>query len=212
MEEMTSQLRNRMWDSDAEYHAYTFLKKILNTDSYELFPHVVLRDVFKDLDIAIRDLHVDFLVVTKKGNPVLGIEINGPHHQNNKSFKARDAIKQELFSAHSLPLVFIPIREISDVEDDDLKSEDDSKNEYIQKLETIITDFITPYCYHISIPAYCDKCTQMMDFYYNNKQNFKNNHKSNKFYMCNNCKSDDNPEKPFTKDAMDIKLPFRLNK
>lgn len=64
MEEMTSQLRNRMWDSDAEYHAYTFLKKILNTDSYELFPHVVLRDVFKDLDIAIRDLHVDFLVVT----------------------------------------------------------------------------------------------------------------------------------------------------
>ncbi|MGN0307115.1 MAG: DUF2726 domain-containing protein [Lachnospiraceae bacterium] len=211
MGERKIQLKKRVWDSNEELYTYNFLKSLINEEAYKLFPHIVLRDIFDNLEVPTRDYHIDFLITNKVGNPILGIEINGPHHQNNLAFKAKDAEKQFLFSEHSIPLVFIPICEIYDKRIDDIE-----ESEYIRRLEKVILDFIAPFYYHISIPHYCPKCFNMMEFYYNNTSNKKqayinDSHKSNKFYMCSNCKSDEDNDKPYCIDSQDVMLPFKSN-
>lgn len=145
-------IQNAIWDSKAEYYAYRFLKQHLNSEFYEIHPHIVLRDIFKDLDEEIKNQHIDLLITTNLGDPVLGIEINGNQHQNNKKIKAKDQRKQLLFSSISVPLIFIPLAEIPKY---DKKMYDEK---YLLQLEDMLKTFLKPFCYHISIPVYCSKC------------------------------------------------------
>lgn len=132
------------------------------------------------------------------GEPILGIEINGSQHQNNKKIKAKDEIKQNLFSSNSIPLIFIPLGEIPKY------SQEEYREKYITELEDMIRVFLKPFCYHISIPAYCPNCGKIMEFYYNSKY-------AGKFYLCNICKKpDSNEEKPLTIDYSKIPLPFNF--
>lgn len=192
---------NWIWDSKAEYYTYRFLKQHLNSESYEIYPHIVLRDIFDELDEEFKHLHIDLLITTKLGQPLLGIEVNGNQHQNNKKIKFKDEIKQKLFSSLSIPLIFIPLGEIKKY------TNKDDIEEYIQNLENMIQKFLSPFDYHISIPAYCPKCGKIMDFYYNSGY-------TGKFYSCDTCKKtgSDNVEKPLTVDHSLIPLLFNFNK
>ncbi|AMN34803.1 DUF2726 domain-containing protein [Clostridium perfringens] len=57
--------------------------------------------------------HVDIVLVDSIwGNPLIGIEIDGITHKNEEQI-LRDTFKDAIFSENNIPLIRIPINEIS---------------------------------------------------------------------------------------------------
>lgn len=118
------------WDSNSERIAYTNIKKYieqykneLNLGDYkvELIPHVSFREIFKSSNKKYEKenleklsmYHVDMVLVDSIwGDPLIGIEIDGITHKNEEQI-LRDTFKDSIFSKNNIPLIRIPINEIS---------------------------------------------------------------------------------------------------
>lgn len=168
-----------LWDSNAETISYEILKKLINTDDYNISPHTSLKDIFSAEQKELwSDYHVDFLITDRKGLPVLGIEISGIEHWNNKDTINHDEIKKQLFFEHSVPLIIIPLAELSNY------SKETYGDKYKDELNCMISVHLSHLFYNTSYPAYCWKCYQKLAYRY------RLDH-SGAFYCCINkeCKN-----------------------
>lgn len=102
----------RYFFSQAENKFYQALEPVAGRMGYVVFSKVGLKDIFVDAQGASRAqsnyydrLHVDYLLVSKSDyQPVLGIELNGPSHENNEQ-QYRDSKKKAVFKAARIPLL-----------------------------------------------------------------------------------------------------------
>lgn len=88
----------------------------------QLFAKVNLADIIKPLSGKIGDRnqidkkHVDFLICRlEDGMPMIGIELDDASHNNPERFKG-DMIKNDVFAASGLPLLRLPVAEMSQLE------------------------------------------------------------------------------------------------
>lgn len=184
-----------IWDSIAEETAYKILLKKINLDYYQINKHVALREIFKSQEKELwSGWHIDFIVADQKGCPVLGIEINGIEHWNNPKCKEKDKMKRSLFEDGGIPLVCIPLPELP------AYTVEEYKTEYEKALEMLIDQFLMPYNYKTSYPAYCKLCKKQLAY------KFQKNYTAS-FYCCTNkeckCKTisaEDVPHILFTKE------------
>lgn len=168
----------RSWDSSAEERAYKILSEKINLEYYQLNKHVALKDIFVSLKREQwTEYHIDFMVEDKNGYPVLGIEINGIEHWNKLQNIEKDKMKKVLFAKHGIPLICIPLPELPDY------TKEEYKIEYEKALERLINQFLIPFQYRTSYPAYCHQCGFQL------AQKFKKDYEG-AFYCCTNneCK------------------------
>lgn len=164
------------WDSIAEETAYKILSRKINLEFYQINKHVSLRDIFiSSQKEKWTGWHIDFLIVDQKEYPVLGIEINGIEHWNNSKCKEKDKMKRRLFESGGIPLVCIPLPEIQTY------TKEEYKTKYEKALEKLIDQFLTPYLYKTSYPAYCRLCGRQLTY------KFQKSHEAS-FYCCTNEK------------------------
>lgn len=166
------------WDSIAEKTAYEILAKKINSEYYQINKHVTLRDIFKyPQNEKWTGWHIDFIIVDLKGYPMLGIEINGIEHWNNSKCKEKDKMKRSLFESVGIPLVCIPLPELP------AYTKEEYKTKYEKALETLIDQFLMPYHYKTSYPAYCHLCGEQLIY------KFQKSYAAS-FYCCANkeCK------------------------
>lgn len=98
---------------------FAALEETLDGTPYRVFPNVRLNDLFRITTDAqrgavyarLRDKHVDFLIVhSREGHrPLLGIELDGLSHRNEKQ-QHRDAVKDVAFRSAGLPLLRLTSR------------------------------------------------------------------------------------------------------
>lgn len=146
----------RFWHSIAEQRSYNILLDFLNFKDYRLIPHVHLKDIFiSDEKQEWSDYHIDFLVIDKwNGNPVLGIEINGIKHYNNKEYRDRDYQKRILFTSNDIPLIFVPLGELPNFSDKEYKEN------YDIELAKLLKKVLLPYTLFPMYPNYCRCCNK----------------------------------------------------
>lgn len=98
--------------SRAEREFYETLCQALPME-YLIFPNVRLQDLFtisatgkerQGVYARFQDKHVDFLILDSQYRPLIGIELDGPSHDNAKQ-QYRDAVKDTLFTSAGLPLL-----------------------------------------------------------------------------------------------------------
>lgn len=164
----------RLWDSSAEECSYEILKELINLNNYNIFQHVCLKDIFPAaIDDIWANYSIDFIITDKKGLPVLGIEINGMKHWNNSETRKHDKIKKELFFNAAIPLICIPISEMTNY------SNDEYAVKYKKELRLLLINYLTPFYYKSTYPVYCWECNTQ------NQYKYKNDCTSS-FYCCEN--------------------------
>lgn len=162
----------KVWDSSAEEIAYEILKKRINAEKYQISKHIALKEIFKsEKKEAWMGWHIDFLIEDAKGYPILGIEINGIKHWNDLERKERDKKEKILFAQAGIPLVCIPLAELPTYTVEEYKSK------YKDALENLMVQYLYPFYYRTSYPAYCYKCGQQLEY------RFRNNY-TGSFYCC----------------------------
>lgn len=150
-----------LWDSKAESLSYEILKELINIEHYNINVHISLKDIFPtETKQPWSDYHIDFLVTDKKGLPVLGIEISGIRHWNNKDLIEHDVAKKRLFSEHAIPLIIIPLGELNNY------SKESYAGNYNAELKSMISVHLAHLFYNTSYPAYCWKCNQQYSYRY----------------------------------------------
>ncbi|MCM1125016.1 MAG: DUF2726 domain-containing protein [Lachnospiraceae bacterium] len=163
-----------MWDSIAEATAYEILTRKINLEHYQINKHVAVKEIFKSSKKELwSEWHIDFIIADQKSYPVLGIEINGIEHWNNPKCNEKDKIKKHLFESNGIPLVCIPLPELP------VFTKEEYKTEYEKALETLIDNFLMPYNYKTSYPAYCFLCGRQLTY------RFQKNY-TTAFYCCLN--------------------------
>lgn len=136
-----------IWDSQVEELCFHILKEFINLDGYDIMCHVHLSDIFCcEEKQEWCNYHVDFLITDKRGYPVLAIEINGPEHLNNADVKNHEKIKKLLFEEYNIPIILIPITEISYCEM--------VIDTYRLTLRAMIKGYLYPFLYRAAYPAY----------------------------------------------------------
>lgn len=110
-----------LFASRAELRFFLALDKVL-PDGYYVMSKVRLEDVIcvkpsvKDaeakwkLRARVKSRHVDFLIIDNAGKPLMGIELDGPHHDQDDAFHA-DTLKNGLFQAANIPLTRVGANE-----------------------------------------------------------------------------------------------------
>ena len=106
--------------SRSEHAFYEMLLEALSGSAYTVFPNVRLNDLMlikasgserQAVLGRLRDKHVDFLIVERgQYKPMLGIELDGASHENDKQ-QYRDAVKDTLFASARLPLIRLDARQ-----------------------------------------------------------------------------------------------------
>lgn len=163
-----------LWDSNAEAISYEILKELINLDCYNINIHTTLKDIFPaENKEDWLDYHVDFLIIDKKGMPVLGIEINGIEHWNFSDTISHDEIKRRLFCEYSIPLICIPLAELTNY------SKTAYADNYKDELRSMITMHLSHLFYDTAYPAYCWKCKHKFAYRYRNDY-------TGAFYCCTN--------------------------
>lgn len=166
----------KYWDSSIESICFDILKELINLDNYNIFPHSLLKEIFMTTGFEEwENYHVDFLIRDKKGNPILGIEINGKEHYNDSTVNNHDKIKKTLFNEQAIPLISIPLIEFKT---EDIKS-------CANNLYSIITIHLAPLIYNTNFPAYCWKCGERYSY------KCRNDYEGT-FYCCTNRNCENN--------------------
>lgn len=102
-----------LWDSSEEEKLYQALTKL---PDITVFPHQHLRDVFKSENKAtskrLAMMHCDFILRDLAGYVLMGIEIDGNWHIEDKKQQERDSFKNDLFKDHFIPLLRISAYDI----------------------------------------------------------------------------------------------------
>lgn len=169
----------RIWDSNVEQMGLEILKELINTEHYEIHPHVLLKDIFfSKSKQPWSDFHVDFIITDKKGLPVLGIELNGKEHWNNPNVQEHDKIEKELFFEFSVPLIIIPIVEMTTYPKNDYREKIDV---YKKELRLLLINHLVPFYYPTAYPIYCWSCDNQYEYKYRNDY-------TDSFYHCTNQK------------------------
>lgn len=162
------------YDSNAEQLSYDILSKIINTNDYSIQRQAGLKHVFESTNKAEwAEYSVDFLILDKKGLPILAIEIDGVEHLNKSITRKHDRIKMQLFTENSVPIIRIPISQISSY------SKDKYLRYYKNELQHMIISFLSKFIYRSEYPVYCIYCNKQMR--YKAKNDF-----SGFFYVCEN--------------------------
>ncbi|MDE7445570.1 MAG: hypothetical protein K2N15_07725 [Lachnospiraceae bacterium] len=175
----------KVWDSNAEEIAYRILKRKIYTEKYQISKHVALKEIFRSAKKETwMNWHVDFLIEDLRGYPILGIEINGIEHWNDPKCKKIGKMKKILFEQNDIPLVCIPLPELP------FYTKEEYKLKYEVALEDLMNQYLAPFHYRTSYPAYCYACGLQLAY------KFKKDHTA-AFYCCINkeCKCKTIPAK-----------------
>ncbi len=173
-----------LWDSEAEQEVFRYLQKIINTERFQIFPHMPISEVFKEfrkyeafkqtymkycdlVDCADQQgkhfelSHFDFTIYSQTEYlPVLIIEADGSRHKTDPSVIFFDKFKDYIAAQHEVPMVRLELH----------KGNMDIKEELVKKLKEKNLD--DPYNY----PVYCKRCGQK--FLYRSNGGF---------YFCRSC-------------------------
>lgn len=176
-----------LWDSEAEQEVFLHLQKIINTEKFQIFPHMPISEVFKEFRkyevfkqtyIKYCDLvdsadqqgkhfelsHFDFTVYGQTDFlPVLIIEADGARHKTDTSVIFFDKFKDYIASQHEVPLVRLELH----------NSNMDIKEELEKKVKS--KNLSDPYNY----PIYCKRCGK--------KFLFQPKGPYGSFYYCRSC-------------------------
>ena len=102
-----------LWDSKAEQEVFQYLQGMVNTEHFQIFPHMPISEVFKKfrkyevfketyIERHFELSHFDFTIYNQSSYlPVLIIEADGARHKTNpwvifKGQAKRDAVGQPL--------------------------------------------------------------------------------------------------------------------
>lgn len=175
-----------LWDSKAEQKVFQFLRKIINSEHFYVFPHLPVSDVFceyrdfstfKDRFHAYCQFcntdpgethfelsHYDFIIFNSNYLPVLIIEIDGWRHEKYQSVRFFDQFKDRIAENHGIPLTRI------------LLHKQNMDIEKIVKEKLLALDLEKPQNY----PAFCPDCHQKLIYHEDGYS---------PYYSCNSCKS-----------------------
>lgn len=176
-----------LWDSKAEQDVFQCLHRIINIESFTIFPHLPISEVIKDFkkyeafqntykkfcklvndtdkhDRHFELAHFDFTIYNKSSYfPVLIVEADGTRHKTNPSVIFFDKFKDYVAAQYEIPLVRVELhRQNMDIE---------------TRLQDALIgkNLNDPYNY----PVYCWKCGQK--FLYQPKGAYGS------FYYCRSC-------------------------
>lgn len=138
-----------LWDSEAEQEVFRYLQKIINTERFQIFPHMPISEVFKEfrkyeafkqtymkycdlVDCADQQgkhfelSHFDFTIYSQTEYlPVLIIEADGSRHKTDPSVIFFDKFKDYIAAQHEVPMVRLELH----------KGNMDIKEELVKKLK-----------------------------------------------------------------------------